>query len=260
LKRFGNLFSPKSMELARTLTRNELSLMEQGTPLGFFLSFANNVVMLLVFHVLFVDRFLAGVPNAWVYLLLGIVQWNLYINVSMAGFGCFIYRQKIVMGFSFHRETLILARTAAVFVPYLVELTLILAIAVYLGLPFGWKYALIPVLLVCQFLFCAGLCCLFAFIGVLHKNIIPFWNIMFRLLSFATPIFYVPVHFERQWVNMLYSWNPFTIFMIWIRDIVGANGFAVTFQPPKILFGSFLMFFFSYFLFRVLERKVGDSL
>jgi ABC-type polysaccharide/polyol phosphate export permease len=260
LRRLAALLKPASLDLGKTLVRHELSLMEQGTPLGFFLSVINNVVMLLVFHALFVDRFLAEVPNPWVYLLLGIVQWNLYINVSMAGFGCFIYRQKIVMGFAFRRELLIFSRTGAVFVPYLVELLFILVIALWLGLPPSWKYLLIPVLLLCQFLFCLGLCCLFAFIGVLHKNIIPFWNIMFRLLSFATPIFYLPVHFGSQWKNLIYSWNPFTIFMIWMRDIVGANGFPVVFHPLKILFGSFLIFFFGYFLFRSMERKVGDSL
>ena len=234
--------------------------MEQGTPLGFVLSMINNVLMLLMFHILFVDRFLVGVPNSWIYLLLGIVQWNLYINVSMAGFGCFVYRQKIVMGYVFRREILIFARTAAVFGPYLLELTVILIIAQFMGLLAGWKYFWIPVLLLCQFLFCVGLCCFYAFLGVLHKNIIPFWNIMFRLLSFATPIFYLPIHFNTSWSSMIYSWNPFTIFMIWIRDIVGANGFAVSISPVKVLFGSFLVFFFGYFVFRVMEQKVGDSL
>lgn len=260
MRRFGSLFRPGNLELAQSFARNELSLMEQGTPLGFFLSFLNNVLMLLVFHTLFVDRFLQGVPNAWVYLLLGIVQWNLYINVSMAGFACFVYRQKIVMGFAFPRELLILARTAAVFVPYLIELTLILAVARYFNMPFTWKYGWIPVFLIAQFLFCAGLCTVFAFVGVLHKNIIPFWNIMFRLLSFATPIFYLPVHFQSQWGNLIYSWNPFTVFMLWIRDIVGANGYEIAFHPPKLLFASMLIFLFSYILFRAVEGKVGDSL
>lgn len=234
--------------------------MEQGTPLGFVLSMINNVLMLLMFHILFVDRFLVGVPNSWIYLLLGIVQWNLYINVSMAGFGCFVYRQKIVMGYVFRREILIFARTAAVFGPYLLELTVILVIAQFMGLLAGWKYFWIPILLLCQFLFCVGLCCFYAFLGVLHKNIIPFWNIMFRLLSFATPIFYLPIHFNASWSSMIYAWNPFTIFMIWIRDIVGANGFAVSIHPVKVLFGAFLVFFFGYFVFRVMEQKVGDSL
>lgn len=244
----------------RTLLRSEFSLMEQGTPLGFVLAFLNNVVMLLVFHALFVDRFLLGVPNPWIYLLLGIVQWNLYINISMAGFGCFLYRQKLVMGFPFPREILVLARTATVFLPYLLELTLILALSFYIGLRPTWKLAWLPVLLVSQYLFCAGLCSLFAFIGVLHKNIIPFWNLMFRVLSFATPIFYLPVHFQNHWANLIYSWNPFTIFMVWLRDLVGANGFMITFQPWKILVGSALVFLCSYILFRVAEYKVGDSL
>lgn len=260
MKRLISLLQPRRRELILSLARNELLLMEQGTALGFFLSFVNNILMLLMFHLLFVTRFLVGVPNTWVYLLLGIVQWNLYINVSMAGFACFVYRQKIVMGFSFPRESLVLARTAAVFVPYLFELLLILCVARYFQLPFTVKYLWIPVFLVSQFLFCASLCILFAFVGVLHKNVIPFWNIMFRLLSFATPIFYVPMHFAGHWMNVIYAANPFTIFMIWIREIAGANGFETSINPVKILIGSLIIFLLSYVLFRTMEGKVGDSL
>src|SRR4051812_17147985 len=104
MKRFRDLARPQALELCRSFIRAELHLMEQGTWLGFLLSFANNVLMLLMFHLLFVDRFLLGVANSWVYLLLGIVQWNLYVNVSLAGFSCMVYRQKLVMGFSFPRE------------------------------------------------------------------------------------------------------------------------------------------------------------
>ncbi|MGZ3710563.1 MAG: ABC transporter permease [Bdellovibrionota bacterium] len=260
MKRFTGLFQPKSLELMRTLMRMELSLMEQGTAFGFLLSFANNILMLLVFHALFVTRFIAEVPNTWIYLLLGIVQWNLYMNISLAGFACFVYRQKVVMGYSFPRETLILARTAAVFVPYIVELTLILGVARYFHLPFTLKYAWLPLFLVNQFLFCAAICAIFAFVGVLHKNIIPFWNLMFRLLSFATPIFYIPVHFKTWWVEMLYSINPFTIFMLWVRDIAGANGFPFVSNPLKVTLGSIGIFLLSYILFRTMEAKVGDNL
>lgn len=260
MKRFASLYQRQNRELFRTLVRAELSLMEQGTPLGFVLSFVNNAVMLLMFHTLFVDRFLVGVPNPIIYLLLGIAQWNLYIQVSMAGFGCFIYRQKIVMGYAFPREILVLARTATVFIPYLLELSLIVGIAAYMGSPPGWNYWQLPLLLVAQFLFCAGLCSVFAFVGVLHKNIIPFWNIMFRLLSFATPIFYLPIHFRSTLVNEVYGWNPFTIFMIWIREIVGVNGFSPQITPWQNLGGAALVFIGSYALFRLAEGKVGDNL
>lgn len=236
--------------------------MEQGTPVGFVLAFLNNVVMLLMFHALFVDRFLVGVPHPVVYLLLGIVQWNLYIQVSMAGFGCFIYRQKLVMGYVFPREILILARTATVFIPYLIELTIILCIAGYEGMMPTRRYAELPLLLGAQFLFCAGLCCLFAFVGVLHKNIIPFWNIMFRLLSFATPIFYLPVHFQSRFVSDVYGWNPFTIFMVWVREIVNVNGQPIEqpLGPFGIFVASALIFGVSYAIFRRNEARVGDNL
>ncbi|MGE3262554.1 MAG: ABC transporter permease [Bacteriovoracia bacterium] len=260
MKRFCAIFKPRSRELMRTLMRMELSLMEQGTLFGFVLSFLNNILMLLVFHALFVTRFISEVPNTWVYLLLGIVQWNLYMNISLAGFACFVYRQKLVMGYSFPREKLILARTAAIFVPYIIELTLILGVARYFHLPFTWKYAWLPLFLLNQFLFCAAICAVFAFVGVLHKNIIPFWNLMFRLLSFATPIFYIPFHFKTWWVEGLYNLNPFTIFMLWVRDIAGANGFAFESKPLNITLASAAMFLGAYLLFRIMEARVGDNL
>jgi len=260
MKRFRRLAAKQPMELCRSLLFAELHLMEQGTALGFLLSFANNVLMLLMFHILFVSRFLQGVSNTWVYLLLGIVQWNLYVNVSLAGFSCMVYRQKIVMGYTFPRELLILARTAAVFVPYFVELFIILCVAQYFHLPITTKYFLLPLMLAAQFLFCAGLCSLFCVIGVLHKNVIPFWNVMFRLISFATPIFYLPGRLGSATANLLYSWNPFTIYMLWIRDIVGANGFPIHFTVWKIAFGSVGVFILGYCSFRLAEGKVGDSL
>lgn len=260
MKRFQSLGHPWSTHLGYTLARSEFTLMEQGTVLGFILAFCNNVLMLLVFHTLFVERFLKGVPNPWVYLLLGIVQWNLYMNVSLAGFGSLVYRQKLVMGYSFPKEILILARTAAVFIPYILELSLILVIAAYFKLLPINKLFQIPILILAEYLFCTGLSFLFAFIGVVHKNIVPFWNIMFRLLSFATPIFYLPAHFSSKWADIIFSWNPFTIFMLWIRDILGANGFVVPLSIVKIFLGSVCIFLFGYWVFRKAERKIGDCL
>jgi ABC-type polysaccharide/polyol phosphate export permease len=250
MKRFRSLFRPQSLELCRSFLRAELHLMEQGSPLGFALAFANNVLMLLMFHLLFVQRFLTGVANSWVYLLLGIVQWNLYVNVSLAGFSCLVYRQKLVMGFSFRRELLIFARTGAVFVPYLGELAIILGVARFFHLPVTWKYLLVPVMLASQFFFV---------IGAIHKNVLPWWNITFRLISFATPIFYLPCYLGPTW-NKIYSWNPFTVYMMWIRDIVGTNGFPIQFSIGRIAFGSVGVFVLGYWTFRTLEKKVGDSL
>jgi ABC-type polysaccharide/polyol phosphate export permease len=249
-----------SLDLMRTLSRHELSLMEQGTPFGFFLSFANNVLMLFIFHTLFVTRFLDGVPNPWLYLLLGIVQWNLYVNSSMAGFSCLIYRQQIVMGYSFPREILILARAASVFVPYLIELCIIAGLAFYFKIWPNPSIAFLPVFLAAQFLFTVGICFIFAFIGVAHKNIIPFWNLMFRVLSFATPIFYLPNHFHHRWATILYTWNPFTVFMLWIREMFNANGFELHINPLTMLLASLAVFLAGYGVFRKFETIVGDRL
>jgi ABC-type polysaccharide/polyol phosphate export permease len=234
--------------------------MEQGTPFGFILSFINNAVMLLVFYLLFVDRFLAGIDQPIAYLILGIIQWNLYVNVSLAGFSCFIYRQKLVMGYSFHRELLVFARTAAVYAPYLIELTLVLLICQYLNIDLGWKTVWLPFFIVFQYAFCCSICFVFSIVGILHRNVIPFWNIMFRILSFATPIFYVPVKFKSDLGNLLFSANPFSNYMIWIRDIVGVNNFILPHPPLFTLVGTIIFLVVSIFLFQITKPNIGDVL
>ncbi len=260
MKRFASLTRPRSLELARTFAKHEFSLMEQGTIFGFLLAMANNVLMLFIFQTLFVSRFLEGVPHSWLYLVLGIVQWNLYVNISMAGFACLIYRQQVVMGYTFPREILIIGRAASVFIPYLIELAIIAALALYFKIWPRWTIAFLPVFLLAEFLFITGICFLFAFIGVAHKNIIPFWNVMFRILSFATPIFYLPNHFQHRWATILYTWNPFTVFMLWVRDIFDANGFPLFINPLNAFIGSLLVFLFGYIVFRRFEGVVGDRL
>lgn len=260
MNRLRSVFEPQRLGLLKTFLKMEFSLMEQGTALGFILAFLNNAIMLLMFHALFVNTFLQNVPNTWLYLLVGIIHWNLYLNVSLGGFASLLYRQKIVMGYSFHREILIFARMAAIFVPYLVELTIILLIALWFKVWPTTNFFYLPLFLICQYLFCVGLGCVFAFVGVLQKNILLFWNITFRLLSFATPIFYIPFHFQNRWLEWLYSANPFTIFMMWIRDIIGANGFEVDLHPLNICLGSIATFIGGYFLYRKMEKKIGDFL
>lgn len=242
------------------LLRHELTLTEQGTIFGFVLAFVNNVIMLWVFHSLFVPNFLKDTANPWLYLLLGIVQWNLYVNVSLTGFGCFIYRRQIVMGYAFPRKVLVFARTATVFVPYLAELIVILAIACSQGIYPKWNILLLPVFVFFQYLFCVGICFLFSYIGCRHKNVVPFWNIMFRLLSFVTPIFYVPFAFENPIYNFLYHWNPFTQFMILLRDFYNANGFVVEYSTVETLSFGLAIFIVSYLFYEWRQHKIGDSL
>lgn len=250
----------KNFGLFLRLLRHELTLTEQGTVFGFFLAFVNNVIMLWVFHSLFVPNFLKDLPNPWLYLLLGIVQWNLYVNVSLVGFGCFIYRKHIVMGYCFSRKVLVFARTATVFVPYIAELAVILAIAVYMDLFPKWQIIFLPFFIFLQYLFCTGICFMFAYIGCRHKNVIPFWNIMFRLLSFATPIFYVPFQFENKYYNILYSWNPFTQFMIHLRDYFNANHFIPGFSIYRVMLLAVVFFTAGIGFYELRKHRIGDSL
>jgi ABC-type polysaccharide/polyol phosphate export permease len=61
-------------------------------------------------------------------------------------------------------------------------------------------------------------------------------------------------------MDKLYAVNPFTIFMLWVRDIASANGFDYHVNALKVFLFTLAMFALSYLLFRSMEAKVGDNL
>lgn len=248
------------LDLVFALAGQEFALMEQGTLLGFILSLANNILMLLVFHLLFVPNFLQSVEHPWLYLLLGIVHWNLFMNMSLGGFSCLVYRQKLVMGYRFPRQLLVFARIGAVFLPYFLELALILVLAGAFAGTLGKNLLWLPLFLAAEYAFAVGIGFAFAYLGVLHKNILPFWNILFRLLSFATPIFYVPEHFASSAVRAVYYANPFTLFMLWGREIAGAPGAPLPVHPLWIVLIALGICGAGFVLFRRLQHRIGDHL
>jgi ABC-type polysaccharide/polyol phosphate export permease len=242
------------------LIKHEFALTEQGSPIGLMMLVGNNLFLTYIFYHIFQNSLLSEIANSWLYLLLGIIQWNLYSNAAFYGLGCFIYRRSITLGFPIPNIIMLMARTSVVFITYIIELIIVLMIATMLSIKINISIFQLIILIPLQFMLCLGLNCFLSILGSWHKNIMSFWNTIFKILAFATPVFYLPIQFKNKSFQNIYDLNPYSRLMVHIRHSFSPEDFT---SHYNLFTSACIVLFLSisgYLFFKRYENKIGDLL
>ncbi|MGH9181961.1 MAG: ABC transporter permease, partial [Acidimicrobiales bacterium] len=136
-------------ELLAGLVRKELKVKYKNSALGFFWSMLNPALYLVVFYVVFVKILRAGIPEFPIYLLSGLLVWNLFSTSLSAATGSVVGNSAIVKKVAFPREILAMASVGASLVHFFLQAVVLLgALAVFRHTPSFTYMALLPVALV----------------------------------------------------------------------------------------------------------------
>jgi ABC-2 type transport system permease protein len=133
-------------EVLVNLVRKELKVKYKNSALGFVWSLLNPALYLLVFYVVFQVVLKAGIPNFAIFLLAGLLPWNLFATSLGASCQSVVGNASLVGKVWFPREILPLAAVGAALVHFFLQLTVLLgALVVFRYAP---DPAYIPVALV----------------------------------------------------------------------------------------------------------------
>lgn len=200
-------------ELLVGLVRKELKVKYKNSALGFLWSMLNPALYLGVFYIVFQLVLKNGIPYFAIYLLSGLLVWNLFSTALAAATGSVVGNAAIVKKVSFPREILALAAVGASLVHFFLQACVLLAALI------GFRYApspkfmlLIPVALVALLLLAAGLGVLLAAINVYARDAQHLLELVLLAWFWMTPIVYqYRLVADRLQENAwLYRLNPVT--------------------------------------------------
>jgi ABC-2 type transport system permease protein len=208
-QRIGGIW--RSRELLVAFTRTELKVKYKNSVLGFFWSMLNPALYLVVFYVVFQVILGSGIPNFPIFLLSGLLVWNLFSVGLAAATGSVVANAGLVRKVSFAREILPLASVGAALVHFFLQAAVLLAALVV----FRWDVAvaylpLLPVALVALLAFTAALGTLLAAMNVRLRDVAHFVELSLLAWFWMTPIVYsYQTVAERAgtWL-ILYQLNP----------------------------------------------------
>ncbi len=214
----------------------------------------------MVFYVAFVKILGTGVPEFPIFLLSGLLVWNLFSTALGSACTSVVANAGLVKKVAFPREILPLAAIGSMLVHFFLQSLVLFSVIALLRRPIAWAYVpLLPVALVVLLLLCGALGILLSATNVYLRDTQHFLELALLAWFWVTPIVYGFMTIDRRpggWFKYAYLLNPVTpIVLIYQRTIyakldnpripVGSPGHAILPHWPMSVYVGYLGYSFA---------------
>ncbi|MEU8075752.1 ABC transporter permease [Catellatospora citrea] len=211
------------------LVRTDFKLRYHGSALGYLWSLVRPLFLFLVLYLVFAKflRFGAGVPHFPQYLLLGIILWNYFAEVTTNSIGAIVGKGDLMRKIDFPKYVIILAGSFSAFINLLINLA-VLGVFMAVGrVELGWSALLIVPLIAELFILALAVSFFLSALFVRFRDVAYIWDVFMQAAFYATPILYTASQFP-QWVAQIQILNPMA------QIIQDARHVLITDQAPTI--------------------------
>lgn len=189
MKRF---FSKQNRALLSELVRTDFKLRYQGSVLGYAWSLLRPLLLFLILYVVFVKflRIGASIPHYPVYLLLGIVIWNFFNEMTAQSLSSIVGRGDLIRKIRIPRWMIVFSSSISALINFFLNLLVVAVFIILNHVDFSAGVLLLPLIFLEVYLFALG-CSLFlsaAFVKLRDINYI--WEVILQAGFYLTPILY----------------------------------------------------------------------
>ncbi len=158
-------------ELLVNLVRKDLKVKYKSSVLGFLWSLLNPAMLLLVYYFVFSVLLGSGIPRFPIYLLSGLLVWNLFNVGFITATGSVVGTSGIVNKVWFPREVLPLSAIGAALVHFFLQGLVMIVTLLIFRHPVEWRYLpMLPFALFALLVFTAALSIFFSAVNVYLRD------------------------------------------------------------------------------------------
>lgn len=221
----------RAREVVYNLARRDLKVRYKNSVLGFFWSFLNPVLQIMVFWFLITYGLGLREPNYRVQLFACFIPWMFFSQSLQDGSQAVIRNLPLVKKVYFHRQALPLSSLASNFVHFVLALLVLGVVYVYLAITMDmgvtWAHVPVAVLgLIVQIIFCYGLMLITCSLSVFYEDILFLLTALLSLWFFLSPVLYPVATVSKRLPGVLadvYLLNPMAAPLIAYRSIIPPN-------------------------------------
>jgi ABC-2 type transport system permease protein len=200
-----------SIILLKQLVKTDFKLRYQNSVLGYIWSLLRPLALFLIMYVVFV-RFLKvdyKVPHSAIYLLVGLVLWNYFGEVTSGSIGSIVGRGDLLRKLNFPRYTIVLAGSASALINLSINFFVVAIFMIIQRVGIQAEIVYVPFLILELFIFSISLAFFLSALYVKFRDVNYIWEVIMQAAFYATPIFYpvsvIPAAWHLQQIVML---NP----------------------------------------------------
>ncbi len=186
--------------LVWNLVIRELKARYRGSMLGFMWSFLNPLLLISVYTVVFSVYLRFNMENYVVHLMSGLLPWLWFSSSLLEASGSILAGGNLIKKILFPAEVLPLVVVITNAINFMFSLPILLFFVILFKIPIGISILALPLVMLIQFIFSAGLAFMFSALCVRYRDIQHLLGNFLTLWFFATPIIYplkqIPERFQ----------------------------------------------------------------
>jgi ABC-2 type transport system permease protein len=189
MKRF---FTKQNRALLSELVRTDFKLRYQGSVLGYAWSLLRPLLLFIILYVVFV-KFLKlgnGVPHYPIYLLVGIVMWNFFNEMTLQSTTSIVSRGDLIRKIRIPRWMIVFATSLAALINLGLNLIVVAAFMIINHVPLMSTLPLAALIIIETYFFALGISLFLSALYVKFRDVSYIWEVVLQAGFYLTPILY----------------------------------------------------------------------
>ncbi|HMS23235.1 MAG TPA: ABC transporter permease [Candidatus Saccharibacteria bacterium] len=187
-----HIYSKQNRALLAELVRTDFKLRYQGSVLGYAWSLLRPLFIFLILYIVFVKflRLGGNIPHYPIYLLLGIVMWNFFTEITSQGLGSIVGRGDLIRKIKIPRWIIVLSSSISGLINVGLNLLVVLIFMLINQVDLLSTSVLFPLTLLQLYIFSLGVALLLSTAFVKYRDVSYIWEVLLQAGFYATPILY----------------------------------------------------------------------
>ena len=187
-----NILSHRNRTLLRELVITDFKLRYQSSVLGYMWSLVRPLflsgILILVFG--YALKIGAGIPHYPIYLLLGIVMWNFFVEATNNGLSSIVGRGDLIRKVNFPKYIIVVSGTISALINLAITMCVVFVFMAISHIGIRPAIAVFPLLIIELYVAALGMAFFLAALYVKYRDIGYVWELVLQVAFYATPIIY----------------------------------------------------------------------
>lgn len=207
------VFNRRNRILLNELSRTDFKLRYQGSILGYLWAIIRPFLMFGTMYLVFAKflRFGDEIPHYPVYLLVGTVLWNFFIECTNQGIQSLLIRSDLMRKIAFPKWIIVLSATTTALINLGINFVVIILFSFFSGIAPNLGWLLVPFLILELYLLSLGLALLLGSVNIKYRDVQSIWEVVVQALFYAVPIIYP--------IQMVATYSNFTAHLLMLNPI-----------------------------------------
>lgn len=207
---FKRVLSKQNRALLAELVRTDFKLRYQGSVLGYAWSLLRPLLVFVILYIVFA-KFLkigAGVPHYPIYLLLGVVIWNFFNEMTVLSTTSIVGRGDLIRKIRIPRWIIVLSSSLSALINFFLNLLVVVVFMAINHVDLLRTNVWMPLILLEVYLFALGLSLFLSAAYVKYRDVSYIWEVVLQAGFYLTPILYPLSRITNLTFQKLIMLNP----------------------------------------------------